>query len=118
MQACPFCPLDDAVMRNAFAHARFDKYPVTPGHLPIPTLRHVASWFEITEGEKPALLDEGGACLRRATRRMVTTSRSMSRRPPGRRSCICTSTSFPATWGDVTEPRGGVRGVIPARQSY
>jgi diadenosine tetraphosphate (Ap4A) HIT family hydrolase len=102
MGACSFCSPDDAVMRNAFAYARFDKYPFTPGHLLILTLRQVASWFEITEDEKlalRALLDEGGACLRRATRRTVATSGSMSRRRPGRRSCICTFTSFPATGG-------------------
>jgi len=31
---CPFCgTAGGVVLRNAFAYARFDKYPVAPGHL-------------------------------------------------------------------------------------
>lgn len=29
---CPFCSDDGAIIKNEHTYARFDKYPVNPGH--------------------------------------------------------------------------------------
>jgi diadenosine tetraphosphate (Ap4A) HIT family hydrolase len=118
---CPFCCYDDAVLRNALAYARFDKYPVTKGHLLILPLRHVAIWFDATAEERAALLalvDEGKRLL------------DERHAPDGYNIGINVGEAsgqtvmhlhvhlIPRYRGDVPDPRGGVRGVIPQRQNY
>ncbi|MDN0074703.1 HIT family protein [Crenobacter sp. SG2303] len=119
--SCPFCHPDGAVLSNDLAHARYDRHPVTPGHLLIIPNRHVASYFETSDAEKLALLsllDEAYALLEREYR------------PDGYNVGINIGAAagqsiphvhlhlIPRYTGDVAAPRGGVRGVIPTRQSY
>jgi len=54
---CPFCSDDDAIVKNELAYARFDKYPVNPGHVPIIPRRHVASFFETSRSERQEMLN-------------------------------------------------------------
>ena len=42
MSDCPFCDNAESVLSNTLAYARFDRFPVSPGHLLILTRRHVA----------------------------------------------------------------------------
>ncbi|MDO9540079.1 MAG: HIT family protein, partial [Methanocalculus sp.] len=55
---CPFCtPAPSAILlSNELAYARYDLYPVSPGHLLLIPFRHVASLFEATAAEQAALL--------------------------------------------------------------
>ena len=121
MNGCPFCAFDVPVISNELAFACFDKYPVNPGHLLILPRRHVATWFEATKDEQAALLallDEGRQLL------------DERYRPDGYNIGINVGAAagqtivhlhvhlIPRHCGDCAEPRGGVRGVIPARQSY
>ncbi|HQR52254.1 MAG TPA: HIT family protein [Burkholderiales bacterium] len=121
VNACPFCNDDGAVLRNPLAYARFDRYPVTPGHLLILPLRHIASWFDAADEEKAALLD-----LLEEGKRLLDTEHA----PAGYNIGINVGEVagqtvmhlhvhlIPRYHGDVANPRGGVRGVIPARQAY
>jgi diadenosine tetraphosphate (Ap4A) HIT family hydrolase len=121
MRDCAFCSFDEAVLRNELAYARFDRYPVSPGHLLVLTLRHVATWFEATDEERAALLaliDEGKRLL------------DERHAPDGYNIGINVGEAagqtvvhlhvhlIPRYRGDVADPRGGVRGVIPQRQHY
>ena len=118
---CPFCAIDAPVLHNDLAVAVFDRYPVNPGHLLLIPRRHVATWFEATLEEQAALLalvEEGKRLL------------DAQRQPDGYNIGINVGETagqtvmhlhvhlIPRHRGDVAEPRGGVRGVIPARQSY
>jgi len=44
---CPFCSptTEDIVLRNHLCYARYDRYPLSNGHLLIIPLRHVANFF-------------------------------------------------------------------------
>ncbi|RQD80182.1 MAG: HIT domain-containing protein, partial [Methanocalculus sp. MSAO_Arc1] len=44
-RSCPFCTPapSDIILANDHAYARFDLYPVSPGHLLLIPFRHVAS---------------------------------------------------------------------------
>ena len=121
MDACPFCNADEAVLSNELAYARFDKYPVNPGHLLILPRRHVSGFFDASANERAALielLDAGKALL------------DQSFRPDGYNIGVNVGAAagqtimhlhlhlIPRYRGDVAQPRGGVRGVIPARQDY
>jgi diadenosine tetraphosphate (Ap4A) HIT family hydrolase len=121
MSDCPFCASGDAVLENELAYARYDKYPVTPGHLLVLPRRHVATWFEASAEEQRALLG-----LVEAGKRLLDDLH----RPDGYNIGINMGEAagqtvmhlhvhlIPRYRGDTPDPRGGVRGVIPARQSY
>jgi len=83
--------------------------------------RHVSDWFETTDEERRdvlALADEARALLLR------------DRRPDGFNLGVNVGLAagqtvfhvhlhlIPRYEGDVAEPRGGVRGVVPAKQNY
>lgn len=121
MRDCPFCNCDEAVLRNDLAYARYDKYPVNPGHLLVLPLRHVASWFEATPPERQALLalvEEGKRLL---DQRLSPDGYNIGinvGEAAGQTIMHLHIHLIPRHRGDCTNPRGGVRGVIPARQSY
>lgn len=118
---CPFCLPGSIVLENALAYVRADKYPVTRGHLLIIPKRHVADFFHTTEAEKTALL----ALLDDAKHYL-----DGKYAPGGYNVGINVGETagqtvmhvhlhlIPRYKGDTPKPRGGVRGVIPSRQSY
>jgi len=55
---CPFCnpPPEEIVLANDLCYARYDKYPVNPGHPLLIPFRHVAEFFDATDAELAALL--------------------------------------------------------------
>ena len=59
MTECPFCiiPTEYEFPFADYAYARFDKYPVNPGHVLVCPKRCVSSWSELTGPEKTDLLD-------------------------------------------------------------
>ena len=54
---CPFCGAEDEVLGNELAYAKFDAYPVSPGHLLIIPRRHAAVWFDLDSAEQQAILN-------------------------------------------------------------
>jgi diadenosine tetraphosphate (Ap4A) HIT family hydrolase len=108
-------------LRNEFAFVLEDKHPVNPGHALIIPVRHVASFFDTTTEERTAMLD-----LADAVRRQL----DAQRKPDGYNLGVNVGVDagqtvfhvhlhvIPRYRGDVANPRGGVRGVIPVRQSY
>jgi len=119
--ACPFCASADDLLANEWAVVRRDANPVTPGHLLIITRRHVADFFDTTPDERRALLE----LLQRAQERL-----RRERTPDGFNVGVNVGAAagqtiahvhvhlIPRYRGDTPRPRGGVRGVIPDRQSY
>jgi diadenosine tetraphosphate (Ap4A) HIT family hydrolase len=121
MNNCIFCNIPNSILENDLAHAIFDKYPVNPGHLLIIPKRHIASLFEATPAERAALfglLQQGRELLQHQYR------------PDGFNIGINDGTAagqtvmhlhihlIPRFDGDIANPRGGVRGVIPERRIY
>ena len=121
MNVCPFCTDDEAVLRNHLAYARFDKFPVTPGHLLILPRRHVPTWFDAPIEEKLALLDLLEACKRLLDAEHAPAGYNIGinvGEAAGQTVMHLHLHLIPRYHGDVSNPRGGVRGVIPARQNY
>lgn len=121
---CPFCELPPAriVARNEHGVVIRDAYPVTPGHtLVIPT-RHVGSFFELHPEEREALL----ALLERAKADLEIGGD----KPDGYNIGINDGPAagqtvphlhihlIPRRAGDIADPRGGVRWVIPGKAAY
>lgn len=121
MPDCLFCQPCEPLLENELVFARYDDFPVSPGHLLLIPRRHVSNYFDLSAEEKQALwqlLDEAQALLER------------EHRPGGYNVGInCGPVAgqsvphvhlhlMPRYAGDVPDPRGGVRAVIPARQKY
>jgi diadenosine tetraphosphate (Ap4A) HIT family hydrolase len=118
---CSFCGVADAILRNGLAFALYDTSPVSPGHALIIPVRHVADYFDTSAEEREAMM-----ALAMEIRKLL----ERSRHPDGYNLGINVGESagqtvfhvhlhlIPRYRGDVENPRGGVRGVIPARQNY
>lgn len=119
--SCPFCGTEGEVLGNEFAYAKFDAYPVSPGHLLVIPRRHVAEWFETTAEEQQAIME-----LVSAGKKLLDAEYS----PDGYNIGInCGEAAgqtifhvhvhlIPRYAGDVDNPRGGVRSVIAAKKNY
>jgi len=119
--SCPFCEADEAVLGNELAYAKYDAYPVSPGHLLVIPRRHAADWFDLTEAEQSSIF-----LLMSEAKQMLDAKFS----PDGYNIGInCGGAAgqtifhvhvhlIPRYAGDVENPRGGVRGVIPEKRNY
>ncbi|MDV4342837.1 HIT family protein [Methanoculleus sp. YWC-01] len=120
---CPFCnpQKDEIVLANDLCYARYDKYPVSPGHLLLIPFRHIPALFDATDEEQIALL----ALVREA--KALLDERF---RPDGYNVGVNVGKTagqtvmhlhvhvIPRYAGDMPDPRGGVRGVIPEKRKY
>jgi len=120
---CPFCELVPARILVTALHGFVyrDGFPVSPGHTLIIPRRHVGSFFEIEVKEREALL----ALLEDAKRLL-----DKEFHPAGYNIGINDGAAagqtvphvhihlIPRYHGDVENPRGGVRWVIPDKANY
>jgi diadenosine tetraphosphate (Ap4A) HIT family hydrolase len=119
--ACPFCGHAAPILQNDLTFAVFDTTPVNPGHLLVLPHRHVATWFEATAEERSALLDllEAGKEMLVARYRPDGYNIGINVGEAGGQTIMHLHIHLiPRYHGDCANPRGGVRGVIPARQNY
>jgi diadenosine tetraphosphate (Ap4A) HIT family hydrolase len=118
---CPFCGEPEIVIENDLAFAHYDTYPVSAGHCLIITRRHIAGYFQATEEEKAAiwqLVDEVKPIIDRefgpdGYNVGVNVGEAAGQSIPHLHIHL-----IPRYAGDVENPQGGVRGVIPHRQKY
>ena len=120
---CPFCapPAARTFYADPLVIGLWDGYPVSPGHALVVPRRHVASWFEASPSERTALV----AAIDRAKAEI-----ERIHAPTGFNIGINIGTSagqtifhlhvhlIPRYGGDVADPRGGVRYVIPSKANY
>ena len=121
---CPFCtlPTDSAtIAESATVYAILDKFPVSKGHaLVIPT-RHVSNYFDLTLQEQMdclILLNEVKAILQKQFNPDGFNLGINIEAAAGQTVPHAHIHLIPRYQGDVPEPRGGVRGVIPGKQTY
>ena len=120
---CPFCTPAPArtFLETEQVIAMWDAHPVSPGHALLIPRRHVADWFSATDAERTAL-----AAATVKVRREIERLHS----PDGYNIGINVGEAagqsvfhlhlhvIPRYRGDVPQPRGGIRGVIPWRCDY
>ncbi|HVO12041.1 MAG TPA: HIT family protein [Vicinamibacteria bacterium] len=121
--ACPFCfPAADRIaIEDRLTRALWDAFPASPGHLLIVPRRHVATWFEASEDEKLALvrtLDEATAVVEERHHPAGYNIGVNVGRAAGQTVFHLHVHLIPRYRGDVDDPRGGVRHVIPGRGNY
>jgi diadenosine tetraphosphate (Ap4A) HIT family hydrolase len=121
---CPLCSAAEGreiLSANTYAIAIWDAFPVSPGHALIVSRRHVANLFELSAEEQAALW-----ALLPAVKAAIDAHRA----PAGYNVGVNVGTAagqtighvhvhvIPRYEGDIRDPRGGVRWVLPERAAY
>jgi len=122
---CVFCDIlkDKKILihESEYLFSIYDKYPVSEGHVLIIPKRHIKDYFELNNIEKRHLDIEISE---------VKKILDVAFHPDGynigiNNGLAAGQTIFhlhihliPRYTGDVDDPRGGVRGVIPSKQKY
>ena len=120
-QDCIFCGEPTMVIENELAFAHYDSYPVNPGHCLIIPRRHVADYFQATVEEKAAiwaLVDEMKTIIDRDYKPDGYNVGVNVGKAGGQSVPHIHIHMIPRYKGDIEDPRGGVRGVIPHKQKY
>lgn len=121
---CPFCelPPQRVVSENELAIAFRDGFPVTEHHTLIIPKRHVSDYFDLFQPERnamQALMEEQRALIVQDDPTVTAFNVGINAgADAGQTIFHCHMHLIPRRKGDVEEPRGGVRGVIPAKQKY
>ena len=120
---CIFCALstDRYIASNDLAFAIHDNYPVTQLHTLVISKRHAATFFDLFEPERRAINQ-----LLDGLRAEITKKDPVGGFNIGINSGDVTGQTIghahvhliPRRQGDVKDPRGGVRGVIPGKATY
>lgn len=118
MNNCRFCNIQGE--RFGSVYVIFDGYAVAPGHVLVIPIEHRADYFELTDEE---LRDTNLVfnALAEAHRAAGVTDFNIGwncGEAAGQTIMHAHGHLIPRRPGDVADPRGGVRGVIPARQFY
>lgn len=120
---CPFCTPDSSRVfhESDLVLGLWDSYPISRGHALLVPRRHVADWFEATEDEQQQLM----AAVQTARDTIL-----QNHDPDGFNLGMnlgeaAGQTVFhlhvhliPRYVGDVADPRGGIRWVIPDKARY
>ncbi|MGK7869760.1 HIT domain-containing protein [Falsiroseomonas sp. E2-1-a20] len=123
-EGCIFCESSPGpiIAANSLAISFRDAFPVTRLHTLIVPRRHAATWFDLTDPERRAisiLLDELRKGILEQDRTVLGFNVGMNcGEVAGQTVHHAHVHLIPRRRGDVEEPRGGVRGVIPGKQSY
>lgn len=118
---CIFCRRVDLVHETDLSFISQDSYPASPGHLLIIPKRHVPVYFDCTQEEIIDLWESVNIA-----KQMVEQNHQPDSYNIGINVSKAAGQSVPHTHihlipryvGDVEDPRGGVRSVIPKNRTY
>jgi diadenosine tetraphosphate (Ap4A) HIT family hydrolase len=121
---CLFCNIskERIILENDLAYAIHDGFPVTEMHSLVIPRRHIYDYFDLTK-------DELFACdklIKNLKENMLIEDSSINGFNIGMNSGIsggqtifhCHIHLIPRRTGDVSNPRGGVRNIIPGKGNY
>lgn len=121
---CPFCKVEserEIIASSLLSVAFFDGFPVSPGHALIIPKRHVSSFFDLSQEERQDLLNLADSVKQIVEERYHPDGYNIGvnvGEADGQSIFHVHMHLIPRYQGDVPNPRGGVRGVIPDKQNY
>ena len=133
MDNCFFCKLREGkivgkakepnkyILENELALGRFDDFPVNTGHMVFITKRHVETIFETTQEERTAifqLIDQAKIMIDKEYKPDGYNVGINCGESAGQTVMHVHVHLIPRYNGDVKNPRGGIRGIIPDKQNY
>ena len=121
---CLFCNTNkrEYIFENDLAFATFDSYPVSKYHVLIIPKRHVKNYFELSNDELVAC----NKIIMQSKNKIEQDDQTIEGfnlgtncgKVAGQSINHCHIHFIPRRVGDVDNPQGGVRGVIPSLQHY
>ena len=123
MVQCPFCHLDErrVLLENDSASAVADCFPVASGHTLVVPKRHVTSLFDLCEEEQAAVWRLVALVRDKLKTEMAVDSFNVGvndGQAAGQTVMHAHVHVIPRRKGDVPDPRGGVRWLIPDKAAY
>jgi ATP adenylyltransferase len=121
---CPFCemPKDQLIAGTELAYAVRDAFPVTPLHTLVIPKRHTQSYFELGRAELNAcrrLLEQEKEAIERQDVSVEGFNVGVNEgETAGQTVFHCHLHLIPRRRGDIEDPTGGVRNVIPGKGIY
>ena len=121
---CLFCNVEKSgcVHENELAYASYDSYPVSEHHCLIIPKRHIKDYFDLSNDELVACNE-----LIKIVKKEITNKDPLVKGfnlgtnigiVSGQSILHCHFHLIPRREGDVDNPQGGVRSVIPNKQHY
>jgi len=121
---CLFCNIDESgsAHENELAYASYDSYPVSEHHCLIIPKRHIKDFFELTNEEFITCND----LIKKVKDEILNKDQTVRGfnlgsnvgKISGQSILHCHLHLIPRREGDVENPQGGVRSVIPNKQYY
>ena len=121
---CIFCKIrkEEIQFENQLAYSSIDSYPVSELHSLIVPKRHVETYFQLTIEEIQACND----LILKTKEKILKQDSSVkgfnigtnAGKVAGQSILHCHIHLIPRREGDVEDPQGGVRSVIPKKQHY
>ena len=121
---CIFCKIrkEELQFENQLAYSSIDSYPVSEFHSLIVPKRHVETYFELTNEEILAcnelILKTKEKILKQVSSVKGFNIGINAGKSAGQSIMHCHIHLIPRREGDVENPQGGVRSVIPNKQHY
>ena len=121
---CIFCKIrkEELQFENQLAYSSIDSYPVSEFHSLIVPKRHVETYFELTKEEFQAcndlILKTKEKILKQDSSVQGFNIGTNAGKSAGQSIMHCHIHLIPRREGDVQNPQGGVRSVIPKKQHY
>ena len=121
---CIFCDIkkSECAHENKLAYASYDSYPVTEHHCLIIPKRHIKNYFDLSNDELVAC-NELIQIVKKEIINKDPTVKGFNLgtnigKVSGQSILHCHLHLIPRREGDVDNPQGGVRSVIPNKQHY
>ncbi len=121
---CPFCNPDsdrELIVESATAYAIYDKFPVNDGHALIIPKKHCSDYFDLTFREQAACIFILNKVKEIVSAKFNSDGFNIGINVGEKAGQTVNHVHIhliPRYHGDVEEPSGGVRGVIPNKQKY
>ncbi len=120
-EECVFCKRYDLVHQADLCFISQDRYPASPGHMLIVPNRHVPNYFDCTQEEVTELWQMVNKAKEYVEKEHqpdsynigINVSKAAGQSVPHTHIHL-----IPRYFGDVEDPRGGVRSVIPTKRTY
>jgi diadenosine tetraphosphate (Ap4A) HIT family hydrolase len=120
---CPFCTLSpiNIIYQNEHSILIRDTFPISPGHSLIIPKRHISSFFEIKKKEQKSILK----ALIKAREIMINDLQPAGFNIGVNDGVVAGQTIphlhihlIPRFQGDVEDPKGGIRWILPEKANY
>lgn len=109
------------ILENKLALGKVDDFGVSKGHMVFITKRHVETFFDTTPQEKQAIFELVDEAKKMLDEKYAPDGYNIGmncKEAAGQSVMHVHVHLIPRYKGDVENPRGGVRGVIPSKKDY